>query len=99
MNAERIVATTVGVRELKNSASRIVREVREQRAEYIVTYRGVPVAVLSPISEEATRRIRAMQRATALDELDALAADVSEAWRTEAGAVETLETGRSERCP
>ena len=36
----------VGVRALKNQASRIVNEVREQRKEYVVTRRGEPVAVL-----------------------------------------------------
>ena len=33
----------IGVRELKTHASEIVRNVREQRARYVVTYRGQPV--------------------------------------------------------
>ena len=41
----------VGVRELKTSASAIVRAVREQHARYIVTYRGKPVGILMPIDE------------------------------------------------
>lgn len=38
----------VGIRELKNRASRIVDEVRETDEPYIVTKRGEPVAVLRP---------------------------------------------------
>jgi len=39
----------VGVRELKNQTSEILRAVREEGAEYIVTYQGRPMAVLLPI--------------------------------------------------
>lgn len=39
----------VGVRELKNRASEILRAVREEGAEYIITYQGRPTAVLLPI--------------------------------------------------
>jgi prevent-host-death family protein len=42
---------SVGVRELKNRATQIVREVRVNRAEYIVTVGGEPVAVLKPYEE------------------------------------------------
>ncbi len=38
----------IGVRELKNQATEILREVREQQAEYIVTYHGKPVARITP---------------------------------------------------
>jgi prevent-host-death family protein len=43
----------VGVRELKANASELVRQVREQRAEYVVTHRGRPVAKLVPIPDPA----------------------------------------------
>jgi len=42
----------VGVRELKNRTSEILRAVREERAEYVVTYQGRPMAVLLPIDDE-----------------------------------------------
>jgi len=41
----------VGVRELKTNASEIVRHVREQRAQYVITYRGQPVGLLMPLEE------------------------------------------------
>jgi len=42
----------VGVRELKNRTSEIIRAVREEKAEYIVTYQGRPVGLLLPLDEE-----------------------------------------------
>jgi prevent-host-death family protein len=42
----------VGVRELKNKTSEILRAVREEGAEYIITYQGRPMAVLLPLDEE-----------------------------------------------
>ncbi|MBN1138765.1 MAG: type II toxin-antitoxin system Phd/YefM family antitoxin, partial [Anaerolineae bacterium] len=39
----------VGVRELKAQASEIVRQIRENRARYIITYRGEPVGLLMPL--------------------------------------------------
>ncbi len=44
---------SVGIRELKSQTSEIVRQVREERAEYIVTLRGEPVAVLLPVDKQA----------------------------------------------
>lgn len=41
----------VGVRELKNRTSEIVRAVRERGAQYIVTHQGRPVGVLLPVDE------------------------------------------------
>lgn len=45
-------ARTVGVRELKAHAARIVRSVREARASYVVTHRGRAVGMLLPIDGE-----------------------------------------------
>lgn len=41
----------IGVRQLKNEAPRILSEVRENEAEYLVTRHGKPVAVISPVSD------------------------------------------------
>ena len=56
----------VGIRELKNDASEIIRAVREERVEYVVTLRGRPVAFIVPVDEarqgaEATRRAAALR--------------------------------------
>jgi prevent-host-death family protein len=43
----------VGLRELRDRASKILREVREERSEYIITHHGRPVALLIPVDQEA----------------------------------------------
>ncbi len=40
----------IGIRQLKNETSEILRAVREERVEYIVTLRGEPVAILRPFA-------------------------------------------------
>ncbi|MCP4425172.1 MAG: type II toxin-antitoxin system prevent-host-death family antitoxin [Chloroflexi bacterium] len=88
----------IGVRELKNQTSKIVRAVREEMAEYVVTVRGEPVAILRPLQLEDSERLRREKIGEALAELDALAQEVSAAWVSEKSATETLEEMREERC-
>ena len=40
----------IGIRELKSRASEVVRAVKEERARYVVTQRGKPVAAIVPIN-------------------------------------------------
>ena len=51
----------IGVRELREHTAEVLRQVREQKAEYVITYQGRPVAFLSPVDEEAveTAMVRA----------------------------------------
>ena len=39
----------VGVRELKTHAARIMRHVRDSRASYILTHRGLAIGVILPL--------------------------------------------------
>lgn len=41
----------IGVRELREKTTQVIRDVRENRARYIVTLRGRPVAVILPMTE------------------------------------------------
>ena len=41
--------TVVGVRELKTHAARILRQVRDSRASYIVTHRGRAIGMILPM--------------------------------------------------
>lgn len=71
---------TIGVRQLKNEATQIVRTVKEQNALYVITVNGQPVATLRPYSD---RDIAGMQRTQATSELHAierLAEAVGHAW-------------------
>ena len=71
---------TIGVRQLKNEATQIVRAVKEQHALYVITVNGQPVATLRPYSD---RDIAGMQRGDSASELQAierLADAVGESW-------------------
>ena len=46
----------VGVRELKTHAARIVRQVRETRASYVLTHRGKAVGMILPLDPKQTPR-------------------------------------------
>ena len=69
----------VGIRELKNRASRIVEEVRETDEPYVVTHRGEPVAVLRPWNAADARAERVERSRRGLAALDALADRVARA--------------------
>lgn len=90
----------VGIRELKNDASEIIRAVREERAEYVVTLRGRPVACSIPV-EEARREREAERRAAAIREnaafwerMAALGAEIAARWQSDKTAVELIEEQR-----
>ena len=51
----------IGVRELREQTSEVIRRVREDLAEYVVTYQGRPVAIILPL--DAGRAEREMARA------------------------------------
>ena len=59
-------------------------------SEYVVTLRGEPVAVLRPLTEAETERLRQAEIDTELAELRALAREVAEAWTSEKSGVELV---------
>jgi prevent-host-death family protein len=42
----------IGVRELRERTAEVLRRVREEKAEYVVTYQGRPIAILLPLPEQ-----------------------------------------------
>jgi len=88
------MAERIGVRELKNHTSRVIRAVREELSEYVVTLRGEPVAVLRPLTEDETQRLRQVELGAAMDELRALADKVASAWTSDKSAVELVQDQR-----
>lgn len=42
----------MGVRELKTDVTRIIRQVRDAQASYVVTHRGEPVGLLTPLDAD-----------------------------------------------
>ena len=43
----------IGVRELRQRTAKVLRQVREEQAEYVITYQGRPMALLLPLDAEA----------------------------------------------
>ena len=90
----------VGIRELKNDASEIIRAVRDEKAEYVVTLRGRPVAVIMPVAEDwqeaEAERAAAATRANAdfWDRMAALRAEIAAKWQSDKTGVELVEEQR-----
>lgn len=90
----------VGIRELKNDASEIIRAVREEQAEYVVTLRGRPVAVILPVAEgwpeaEAERTATVVRENAAFwDRMAVLGAEIAAKWQSDKTAVELIEEQR-----
>ncbi|WP_420642338.1 type II toxin-antitoxin system Phd/YefM family antitoxin [Candidatus Leptofilum sp.] len=88
------MAKKIGVRELKNNASKIVRAVREERAEYVVTVHGEPVAVLRPLAEEQEQQELDAEIAAEIAEMKQLAKEITAGWKSEKTGLEILEEDR-----
>ena len=74
----------IGVRELKEQTSEVIRQVREERAEYVVTYRGKPVAVILPLDTEQAEEAMVQSAKTAVvsgyQEYEKIAQEIRDAW-------------------
>lgn len=84
---------SVGVRELREHATEIVRQVRVKGASVQITYRGKVVAQLTPVREAAPATKGAAEVWTNLDQL---AEEIGGRWETHVGAVEAVREGRRE---
>jgi len=84
---------SVGVRELKEHTSQILRRVHEEGEEMVVTRYGRVIARLIPVrqSGRATADLDALW-----SDLDRLAADIGVAWPDGLSAVEAVSEGRRE---
>ena len=82
----------VGIRELKARASEIIREVRERRARYTITYRGRPVGVLLPLDETAQPEALTggVHGDDVWDELDRLGEEIGQGWQSPLTSAELL---------
>jgi prevent-host-death family protein len=79
---------TVGIRELKQKTSELIRRVHDRGDEIRVTYHGRIVARIIPVSPviEAT--------APAWADLDRLAAEIGKRWPEGVSAIEAVAEGR-----
>lgn len=82
----------VGIRQLKLEASEIIRAIREEGAEYIVTHRGQAVAVILPVAEADTQA--GVPSAEIMAALASMRARIAADRRTDRSALEILEALR-----
>jgi len=82
----------VGVRELKIHASEIVRRVRDQRVQYVVTYRGRPVGLLTPLDEASLspQPLGEGTASTTWETLMRLGEEIGQGWRSPLTSAELL---------
>jgi prevent-host-death family protein len=71
---------TIGVRQLKNEATQVVRAVREEHAQFVVTVNGTPVATIRPYSDRDVAGLHRTQAAAELAAVDRLAEEVGRLW-------------------
>lgn len=81
---------TVGIRELKQKTSELVRKVRENGSEIQITYHGKVVALLIPVNSTQTRDGESKVWA----ELDHLAAEIGRRWPAGVSAAEAVAEAR-----
>ena len=84
----------IGVRELKNQATRILRSVREEMAEYVITLHGEPIAVLRPLTEQEINELHRAEVDESLVDMKALAEQIAAAWTSPKSGVELVSEQR-----
>jgi len=81
---------TVGIRELKQQASKLIRLVSETGSEVQVTHRGKVVALLVPVTPAKSKA--SDDRVWA--DLDSLAAEIGARWPKGVSAAQAVSEGR-----
>jgi prevent-host-death family protein len=76
----------IGIRELKKRVSEVVRAVKEQRARYVITQRGVPAALIIPLDAEPP----ADKGDEVWQNLMKIRDELGKGWQSEKSAVEIL---------
>lgn len=83
----------VGVKELKNKTTQIIRDVKQKGNQYIVTVDGDPVAVI--ISIQALSDIEHQKKRLAvLGDIKLLAKEVSKDWNDDISAAQAVSEQR-----
>jgi prevent-host-death family protein len=76
----------IGIRELKVRASEVVRAVKEKRARYVVTQRGVPAALIIPLDAVPAKP----SDDEVWERLIKIGEELAKGWQSEKSAVEIL---------
>ncbi len=84
----------IGIRDLRQKTSEIIRRIQEENAEYVVTYQGKPVALLLPIDTEEVEKamLEAGKRsATGWERYKKIAEEIRREWPEDVDAQKVLE--------
>jgi prevent-host-death family protein len=88
----------IGVRELRQQTSEVIRRVREDRAEYVVTYQGRPVAIILPLDAgRAEKEMVQASRKVVLDNwerYERLAEELRRDWPTDLSTQDMIDSIR-----
>ena len=88
----------IGVRELREQTSEVIRRVRQDRAEYVVTYQGRPVAVILPLDPgRAEKEIVQASKKAVLDGWERyrrLAEELRSSWPTDLSTQDVIDSIR-----
>ena len=88
----------IGVRELREQTSEVVRRVREDQAEYVITYQGRPVAVILPLDAKRAERemVEAGKRAVVdhWERYERLAEELRQSWPTDLSTQDVIDAIR-----
>ena len=78
----------IGIRDLKVRASEILRNVRRRKTRYVITYRGRPMGMLTPIEEPEPATT--MTDDDNWNELVRLGQKIAEGWPAGVNSVDVL---------
>jgi prevent-host-death family protein len=85
----------IGVRELRERTSEVLRQVREEKTEYVITYQGRPIAVLMPVHAEMIEAAMVQAGKQSLtggwETYAQLAEELRQAWPTDQSTQELLD--------
>jgi prevent-host-death family protein len=88
----------IGVRELREQTSEVIRRVRQDRAEYVVTYQGRPVAIILPLdARRAERELVQASKKAVLDNwerYERLAEELRHAWPADLSSQDVVDSIR-----
>lgn len=88
----------IGVRELREKTSEVIRRMREERAEYVVTYQGRPVAAILPLDTERAEAemVEAGKKAVlgSWKRYERLAEEIRHAWPTDLSTQDVIDAVR-----
>ena len=86
--------TSVGVRELNQKTSQVLRRVREKKERIQITHRGVVIALLVPVPARRSSAQEKSDEAVWMD-IDELAAEIGAHWPKGVSAVDAIREDRS----